>query len=90
MFVLQRILFKLAADQLLNLLENLDVVLSYKSHSTPSPASSCSSANAVHVVFAVAWDVEVDDYIYRRNIKSTRGYIGRNHYASLTCLKLVQ
>jgi len=90
MLVFNGILCKLLADQSFDLLEYLNIVLSNNSDSTTSLASTRCPANTVHIIFRVAWNVEVDDDVNRRNVKATGCNICRDQYVPLICLELIQ
>lgn len=90
MLVFYWVLLEFPANQLLYLLENFYIVLSYQSNCASSPSCSSSSAHAMHVVFAIAWNVKVDNHVYRWNVKTPRSDVSCNQNTSLTSLKLVQ
>ena len=84
MLVLHFVFCELFADKSLNLLEYLYVVLGHKSDSFPCPSSTGSSADAMHVIFRAAWDVEVDDHVHRRDVETSRSDVRCYQYVSFT------
>ena len=78
MLVINLVLFKLVADELLNLLEDLNVILSDEGHRSTRSASASSTSYSVDIVLTVARDVIVDDNVYRRDIQATTSDISCN------------
>lgn len=78
------------ANELLDLLENLNIVLSDESYGTTGPASASSTSHSMHVVLTVTGDIVIDDHIHRWDIQSTRSHISSNQNALLTSLELVK
>jgi len=90
MLIITGVLIKLVADELLDLLENLNVVLGDESNSTTGPASASSTSDSMDVVFTVTGDIVIDDHIHRWDIQSTRSHISSNQNTLLTSLELVK
>ena len=84
MLVFALVFGELFANEGLNLLEYLYVVLGHKSDSFPCPSSTGSSADAMHVIFRAAWDVEVDDHVHRRDVETSRSDVRCYQYVSFT------
>uniref|UniRef100_A0A6B0UQZ3 Putative secreted protein n=1 Tax=Ixodes ricinus TaxID=34613 RepID=A0A6B0UQZ3_IXORI len=69
---------KLLANQVLNPLVQLHVILGHKGYSFPRPPRTRSSAHTVNVVLGVRRDVEVDHAVHVWNIQTSAGNIGGN------------
>ena len=83
MFVLHFVFCELFADKSLDLLEYLYVVLGHNSDSFPCLSSTGRSADAMHVIFGAAWDVEVDNDVYRGDVETSGSDVRCYQYVSV-------
>ena len=63
MFILDLELRKFLANESLDFLEDLNVILGDQSHCLTGLASPSRASHSVNVILRVGWDVKVDDNI---------------------------
>ena len=69
--LLGRVELQLLADQGLDTLKELDIVLRDERDRTSTTTSSCRTTDSMDVVLAVGRDIKVEDQVYVRDIEAT-------------------
>mmetsp|Transcript_106745 Transcript_106745/g.307038 ORF Transcript_106745/g.307038 Transcript_106745/m.307038 type:complete len:222 (-) Transcript_106745:170-835(-) len=85
-----RELVELLAEEVLDALEELDVVLGHECDRAPRSAGARRAANAMDVVLGVLGNVVVDDEVHGRHVQPARRDVGTNEDPLLLGLKALQ
>ena len=80
----------LLANDALNALQELDIVLRGERDGLSSPARSCCSPDSVDVVLAMSWNVIIYDVVDEGDIETSRGDVCRDKNGASARFELVQ
>ncbi len=81
---------QLLADQMLNALKELHVVLSHERDGFARAAGARRTAHTMNVVLGVSGYVKVDDHVHVRNVEASAGHVCREQNRACLRLELVQ
>ena len=83
-------LFNLTVEKLLNLLETVYFLVAYESDGNTIALGTCSTSDAVNIVFGIVRHVEVDDHCYVVDVDATCNDVSSYEYVDLSGLELIE